>query len=182
MASRLGWQVALAVGIVSYALISGSPEPAPAASRPWHLPLLHTATTDITRAFDLAVSPDGSGFVRGHRGVDFPAVEGDEVRAVGDGVVYFSGVISGKPTISIDHGDQLKVFGFRVRSTYEPVESRLAIGQRVSRGQVIGNVSEGNSHCSGTCLHFGLKVDKDRYVNPELLWVVSPSLLPSARG
>lgn len=172
----------LVASTVGCALVTAAAVPVSANRYQWDFPLAESTVSDISARFDLPFINGGSEYARGHRGIDFPASVGEEVHAVGDGIVYFAGVIAGKPTVSIDHGDRLKIFGLRVRSTYEPVRSTLVIGQRVARGEVIGVMSHGNSHCSGKCLHFGLKVDTDNYVNPALLWVVSPSLLPSARG
>ncbi len=146
----------------------------------WRLPLVGVNPKDISKGFD---PPDGHTHdSRGHRGVDFPADPGSAVYSVGAGVVFFIGIIAGKPTVSINHGIHPR-FGPRpFRSTYEPVVSSLSRGDYISAGQFIGYTVLGNSHCSMTCLHLGLKIDKDHYLNPTLLWVHSSSLVPSARG
>lgn len=118
----------------------------------------------------------------GHRGVDFPAKPGTPVHSVGAGVVYFTGLIAGKPTISINHGLHPRLAPLPIRSTYEPVVSTLTRGDYVHAGQVIGHMAVGNSHCSGTCLHLGLKIDKHRYIDPNLLWPYWSWLVSSARG
>ena len=172
----------LASVLVGFSLIATMPSPASGSRHDWGLPLSSSSLSDITVPFTLERMTGQFPLSRGHRGIDFPATAGDEVHAVGDGTVYFSGVIAGKPTISIDHGDLLKVAGLRVRSTYEPVRSLLTSGERVHRGQVIGTVTHGKSHCNALCLHLGLKVDREYYLDPTLLWLDPPSLLPSARG
>lgn len=187
MTRRARWSRIVAVGLVGCSLITILPSPAVGIRHHWDFPLIAGSVSDITAPFTLEVRTGQvhQGQVnrsRGHRGVDFPATVGDQVHAVGDGTVYFSGVIAGKPTISIDHGDLLKVAGLRVRSTYEPVHSLLTSGERVRRGQVIGTITHGKSHCNAICLHLGLKVDRENYVDPVLLWLDPPSLLPSARG
>lgn len=119
---------------------------------------------------------------RGHRGIDLVAPLGTPIYSVGHGVVHFSGVIAGKPTLSINHGMHPKLAAQPIRSTYEPVSTHLKIGEAVSAGQFIGYTSTGNSHCSNKCLHLGIKIGKDSYKNPQLLWSRSSSLIPSARG
>lgn len=177
----------VASGLLGFSLIAILPSPAVGSRHHWDFPLSAGSVSDVTAPFSLEVTTGQvhRGHVhrgRGHRGIDVPATVGDEILAVGDGTVYFSGVIAGKPTISIDHGDLLKVAGLRVRSTYEPVHSLLTRGERVRRGQVIGTIAFGQSHCNAICLHLGLKVDRENYVDPALLWLDPPSLLPSARG
>jgi len=100
----------------------------------------------------------------GHRGVDLAAQPGEVVLAAAGGTVAFVGSIGGKPVISIDHGS--------VRSTYEPVISRVHVGERVTLGQVIGVLGTGG-HCSEpeiqqSCLHWGLREGKT-YLDPLLL-------------
>jgi murein DD-endopeptidase MepM/ murein hydrolase activator NlpD len=72
--------------------------------------------------------------------------------------VAFAGSIAGKPVVSIDHGS--------VRTTYEPVVSRVSVGERVALGQVIGILGSGG-HCRG-CLHWGLREGRS-YLDPLLL-------------
>lgn len=149
-------------------------------SQPWRLPLMGVSPKDISQGFD---PPEGHTHgSRGHRGVDFLADPGSAVYSVGAGVVFFIGNIAGKPTVSINHGIHPRFGPRSFRSTYEPVVSSLSRGDFVTAGQFIGYTALGNSHCSATCLHLGLKIDKDHYLNPMLMWVHSSSLAPSARG
>ena len=123
--------------------------------------------------------------VPGHRGVDFPATQGQRVRAVGSGTVTFAGYIAGKPVVSIELVNSVTTFGNRVRSTYEPVNSLVSTGSYVSAGAVIGYIDfsgRQSGHCRDSCLHFGLKVVDEattRYLSPRILWRSLAVLHPS---
>lgn len=97
-------------------------------------------------------------YAAGHRGIDIRAPAGAEVRAPADGVVHFAGVVVDRPVLSIAHGGG-------VLSSYEPVETALAPGDVVRRGDVIGTLAAG--HCDGGCLHFGVRIGGE-YVSPLL--------------
>ncbi len=87
----------------------------------------------------------------GHRGIDLGAEEGAPVRAVADGRVTHRKRIAGRGTITLRHESG-------IRSTYEPVDSDLSVGDRVRAGQVIGRVGDEAGHCAPrTCLHLGAK-------------------------
>jgi len=108
----------------------------------------------------------------GHRGVDLAAVVGQSVFSAGDGVVAFSGVIAGRGVITVRHPGGL-------RTTYEPVDQRLAAGSLLHRGAPIGLVSPIPGHCVPlTCLHWGALAGQD-YQDPlSLLGFGRPILLP----
>lgn len=129
------------------------------------------APHEVIRTFD----PPDVRWGAGHRGVDLAAPVGTSVRASGDGVVTFSGVIAGKGVVSIKHAQ-----GFN--TTYEPVETRIKVGATVRRGQPIGTLAathQQNGHCPTVCLHWGYRVSKDEYRDPlTLLRAVKPVLLP----
>lgn len=118
---------------------------------PWHWPV-HPPS--IVRGFD----PPAQRWHAGHRGIDLAARVGDPVRAIGSGVVTFAGAVGGKSVVVVTHG--------AVRSTYEPVDPRTEVGDRVLGGQVIGTVAPG--HCPAGCLHLGLRRG-DRYLDPRAL-------------
>lgn len=84
------------------------------------------------------------------------------------GIVSFVGVVVDRPVITIEHDSGL-------RSSFEPVDSPLAVGSVVAAGQVIGTVLPG--HCGTPCIHWGVRRGDD-YVNP-LQFVVDlrPSIL-----
>ena len=111
----------------------------------------------VVRRFD----PPEQRWLPGHRGVDLRASVGERVRAAGDGRVAFVGTLAGRGVITINHGD--------LRTTYEPVEALVRVGERVRAGQSIGTVGTGTGHCgSGRCLHLGLRRGRE-YLNPLLL-------------
>ena len=116
--------------------------PAPVASR-WGAPV----DGGVTRAFEPLPHP----YAAGHRGVDLRGSPGAPVRAAGDGVVVFAGMVAGRPVVSIDHADGL-------RTTYEPVDPTVGAGQRVARGAAIGTVRAGHAGCPvAACVHWGLR-------------------------
>ena len=108
----------------------------------------------------------------GHRGVDLAAVVGQAVFSAGDGVVAFSGAIAGRGVITVRHSGGL-------RTTYEPVDQRLAAASVVHRGSPIGVVSATPGHCVPlTCLHWGA-LSGQVYRDPlSLLGFGRPILLP----
>jgi len=108
----------------------------------------------------------------GHRGVDLVAAVGQPVLSAGDGVVAFSGVIAGRGVITVRHRGGL-------RTTYEPVDERLASGTLVARGVRIGVVSPTPGHCLPvSCLHWGA-ISARTYQDPlALMGFGRPILLP----
>lgn len=109
---------------------------------------------------------------QGHRGVDLLAAVGQPVLSAGGGVVAFSGVIAGRGVISVRHPGGL-------RTTYGPVDERLASGAVVHRGDRIGVLSPAPGHCAPlTCLHWGV-ISERTYRDPlSLLGFGRPVLLP----
>jgi murein DD-endopeptidase MepM/ murein hydrolase activator NlpD len=93
--------------------------------------------------------------------VDLRTSPGQRVAAAGDGRVAFAGSLAGRGVIAVDHGD--------LRTTYEPVDARVHVGERVLAGQTLGTVGTGTGHCgSGNCLHLGLRRGRE-YLDPMLL-------------
>ncbi|GAA2754231.1 murein hydrolase activator EnvC family protein [Amnibacterium kyonggiense] len=128
-----------------------------AASPLWSWP---TASHDLVRAFEAPATP----YAAGHRGIDVAAPVGEPVRAVDDGVVAFAGRVVDRGVVAIDHDG--------VRSSVEPVDPAVRVGDAVERGEVIGHVATGGSHAPGV-LHLGARVrtaDGWAYVSP-LLWL-----------
>jgi murein DD-endopeptidase MepM/ murein hydrolase activator NlpD len=129
---------------------------APAAVAPWVAPM--DGGLDVTRSFEPPPGPYGAG----HRGVDLAGAPGSPVRAAGDGVVVFAGMVAGRPVVSIDHAGGL-------RTTYEPVHPSVAAGQQVARGSPIGTLVPGHAGCPrDACLHWGLRRGST-YLDPMLL-------------
>ena len=97
----------------------------------------------------------------GHRGLDLAAGTGAAVLAVEGGRVTHAGVIAGRGTVSVEHGDGLV-------STYEPVHAAVGVGDSVAVGDVLGSLEPGTaaSHCGGrVCLHLGARRGSG-YVDP----------------
>ncbi|MDJ0335674.1 M23 family metallopeptidase [Salinibacterium sp. G-O1] len=151
----------LALTLLAPGLITALP-PQPAWQWPVDTPRV------VVRPF---IAPAGP-YASGHRGIDVVA-EGGRVFAPAEGTVHFAGTVVDRPVLSIRHAGGLI-------SSFEPVETTLRQGDAVARGDPIGTALPG--HCSGTCLHFGVRLDGE-YVSPLLyLGGVSPSvLLPTRR-
>ena len=136
-------------------LLLGSPNAARVQDElRWRPPI--TPVT-VVRPFD----PPVQRWLPGHRGVDLRATQGQRVRAAGDGRVAFVGTLAGRGVVTIHHGD--------LRTTYEPVDALVRVGERVRAGESIGTVGTGTGHCgSGRCLHLGLRRGRE-YLDPMLL-------------
>jgi murein DD-endopeptidase MepM/ murein hydrolase activator NlpD len=132
----------------------------------WTWPLL--PRPPVVAPFD----PPDVRWASGHRGVDLGASAGEEVRAPAAGVVTFRGVV-------VDRGVLVLATADGLRTTFEPVDSPLAVGDTVSQGQVVATVAATPGHCApATCLHWGV-LRGDTYLDP-LLFVgaVRVVLLP----
>jgi murein DD-endopeptidase MepM/ murein hydrolase activator NlpD len=93
------------------------------------------------------------------------------VRAARAGTITFAARLAGRGVVVVDHGG--------VRTTYEPVEAAVAVGDPVARGQQIGTLQRLLSHCfPRACLHWGLLRGK-AYLDPLTLVGAGPvRLLP----
>ena len=102
-------------------------------------------------------------YAAGHRGVDFVAAAGSPVRAANDGVVSFAGTVAGAVHVVVAHEGG-------IRTSYSFLTSAdVRVGQRVSRGQVVGRAGgSGDAHGAGI-LHFGVRIG-ERYLDPMLLF------------
>lgn len=83
-----------------------------------------------------------------HNGADFTNVaSGDSVYAGAGGVVSYIGQLSsGDTVIVIEHGLGLRSWYAKLAS----VDSSLAVGSTVSKGDVLGTCLAGSLHCSIT--------------------------------
>jgi len=137
---------------------------APRAAFAWPL----SPAPAVDRRFEQPLSQ----WSAGHRGVDLLAAQGQPVLSAGDGIVAFSGVIAGRGVITVRHSGGL-------RTTYEPVDRRLASGTLVHRGTRIGVISPTPGHCVPRhCLHWGA-ISAQTYRDPlSLLGFGRPILLP----
>jgi murein DD-endopeptidase MepM/ murein hydrolase activator NlpD len=109
----------------------------------------------------------------GHRGVDLLGRPGQEVRTALAGTVTFAGVLAGRGVVVVDHGT--------TRTTYEPVDPAVRVGDVVPTGGVLGHLETGLSHCfPRSCLHWGLLRGAE-YLDPlSLLGWAPVRLLPLA--
>ena len=126
---------------------------------------------EVVRAFD----PPDSTWGPGHRGADLLGSPGQPVRTALGGVVSFTGVIAGRGVVVVDHGD--------TRTTYEPVDAVVAVGDAVRGGDRIGTLEAGPAHCPPrTCLHWGW-IRGETYLDPLGLVGAGPvRLLPLWRA
>lgn len=121
----------------------------------------------VVRGFD----PPQTAWGSGHRGVDLLGHRGEPVRAARAGRITFAGRLVGRGVVVVDHGG--------LRTTYEPVAAAVHVGEHVARGQRIGTLQVGGSHCfPRACLHWGL-LHGETYLDPLLLVGAGPvRLLP----
>jgi murein DD-endopeptidase MepM/ murein hydrolase activator NlpD len=121
----------------------------------------------VVRAFD-APAPNWN---RGHRGVDLFATTGQTVYAAAAGTVVFAGELAGRPVVSIAHPGGL-------RTTYEPVETLVRVGQLVDSVTAVGRLVAGHLGCGASaCLHWGAMwgpASRADYVDPLGLVVTTP--------
>lgn len=122
------------------------------ANAGWSWPLVPRPA--VVRLFVLPAHP----WLSGHRGVDLAARAGDQVHSPAAGTVSFVGWVVDRPVLTILHADG-------IRSSFEPVESPLAVGSAVATGDVVGTIAP-NAHCPpDNCLHWGVRMGQD-YVDP----------------
>lgn len=126
---------------------------------------------------DRGFTPPTSAYGAGHRGVDLRAELDQSVLAAGPGQVSYAGLLAGRGVVTVTHPGGL-------RTTYEPLDPAVHVGQAVAVGAVLGRLTSGHASCLlGTyCLHWGL-LRGGTYLDP--LTLVERSrvrLLPLAAG
>ena len=135
------------------AAATGGGEPDPVRDGAWPL----WPRPQLVRGFD----PPRTAFGSGHRGVDLLGRTGQAVHTSLAGHVTFAARLAGRGVVVVDHGG--------IRTTYEPVTARVAVGDVVARGAVIGSLQHPASHClPSSCLHWGL-LRGSTYLNPLVL-------------
>jgi murein DD-endopeptidase MepM/ murein hydrolase activator NlpD len=161
----------LVLAVVPVALLLCASGPALAAPRPgfgWPLP----GRPVVERPF----LPPATAYGPGHRGVDLSATLGQLVLAAGPGWVTYAGMLAGRGVVTVTHAGGL-------RTTYEPVEPSVHVGDAVVHGSVLGHLSVGHAACRRfTCLHWGL-LRGQLYLDP--LWLLRSGplrLKPPAAG
>jgi murein DD-endopeptidase MepM/ murein hydrolase activator NlpD len=113
---------------------------------------------------------------RGHRGVDLAGVADQPVYAAAPATVVFAGKLAGRPVVSLTHPGGL-------RTTYEPVDAQVRVGQNVDASTPLGRLLPGHPGCSApACLHWGAMwgpASRADYVDPLGLLAATPvRLLP----
>ena len=92
----------------------------------------------------------------GHWGLDFATTSGESVRAAGDGIVTWSGVVVGNVSVTVHHGGGL-------RTSYSYLQATaVSQGDVVVLGQVIGEAASPH-------VHFSLRIG-DGYRDPTILF------------
>ena len=160
--------IALAVSLVLVSL--GQPAaPAAPADQQWSPPV----DGPIVRRYEPPERPFGPQ----HLGLDFAAPPGARVKAAGDGVVAFAGLVGRARAVAIEHG------GGR-RTTYAYLRRVLVRpGAAVRRGDALGlSGATGPGHRSDV-VHFGYRVNGQPHDPSELFQARSPriSLAPLDR-
>lgn len=122
----------------------------------------------VARAFDRPPNPWNAG----HRGVDLAADAGTAVLSSASGTVVHAGTVAGRPTVSVLHSGGL-------RTTYEPVDPLVVVGQIVAAGDPIGVLID-VADSSHTGLHWGARFEKNNYIDP-LRLLLGPSALKEWR-
>jgi murein DD-endopeptidase MepM/ murein hydrolase activator NlpD len=120
-------------------------------------------------------APPTTPYAAGHRGVDLAGDVGQDVVASASGRVTFAGSLAGRGVVVVDHGS--------TRTTYEPVEATVRVGDLVVAGARIGTLERFGSHCwPAACLHWGL-IEGETYLDPlSLVGATSVRLLPLYTG
>jgi len=153
-----------ALAMVLLAVPASAGRPAPGFA--WPL----AGTPELGRAF----APPASAWGAGHRGVDLLADAGAPVLAAGSGTVTYAGLLAGRGVVTVTHAGGL-------RTTYEPVDAVVDVGDRVVQGDLLGLLGAGHGSCppGRACLHWGL-LRGSTYLDPLLLVDPgSPRLLPT---
>ncbi|WP_225099265.1 M23 family metallopeptidase [Streptomyces sp. CoH27] len=131
-----------------------SPVRVPQIARAWPVGV----RPPVLRGWEPPPTPYGPG----HRGADLSAPAGSPVRAVAPGRVSFAGRVAGRGVVSVE------LRGTDLRTTYEPVSPSVRKGDEVGAGDVVGAVEPTGSHCTVTCVHWGL-LRGETYLDPLLL-------------
>ncbi|GAA4898678.1 M23 family metallopeptidase [Streptomyces coeruleoprunus] len=140
-----------------------APGPAPAAAHP--LPDAVWPLGPPRPAILHGWAPPASPYGPGHRGVDLAAPPGTPVRAAATGLVSFAGPVAGRGVLSLTL--PAPPGATPLRTTYEPVRPLVPRGTEVRAGAIVAETTAAGaaSHCTRTCLHWGLRRG-DTYLDP----------------
>jgi murein DD-endopeptidase MepM/ murein hydrolase activator NlpD len=137
-----GWiAVAAAVALVCAGQTAGAAPP----DRQWSPPV----DGPVVRGFEPPRRPFGPR----HLGLDFSAPPGAPVRAAGDGVVAFAGLVGRARAVALEHpGGRRTTYAYLRLVTARP-------GGPVRRGEILGfSGADGPGHGAGV-VHFGYRVN-----------------------
>lgn len=159
----------LVVLVLMVGWFGSAPGAAAAADAAWGWPV--AGPREVSRPF----APPANRYGAGHRGADLPAPVGAAVRAAGAGRVSYAGLLAGRGVVVVVHG--------ALRTTYEPVDAVVMVGDQVVLGDPLGALEPGHAGCPvAACLHWGLRRGVD-YLDPVRLVQAAPvRLLPLAGG
>ena len=102
----------------------------------------------------------------GHRGIDYDTSPGQQVVAIGAGVVTFAGMVAHQAYVTVSHPDGL-------RSTTSVSSIDVGFGQAVRSGQRIGT--------AGEICHLGVRRGQV-YIDPALLFAHRHAVLVPTRA
>lgn len=156
-AAAPGRAVLLALLVAAAALSLGAAAPVASAREGFAWPL--PGPPELGRRF----APPASAWGAGHRGADLLAPEGSPVLAAGAGQVTYAGLLAGRGVVTVAHPDGL-------RTTYEPLDVLVEVGDTVEQGDLLGLLAAGHASCplGRACLHWGL-LRGSTYLDPLLL-------------
>lgn len=143
---------ALVLAAVVFSTAPAAAGDATAAGFAWPL----SGPPEVGRRF----TPPASAWGAGHRGVDLLSQPGTPVRAAADGRITYAGLLAGRGVVTVTHAGGL-------RTTYEPVDALVSVGEVVTTGEVVGLLDRGHASCplGRACLHWGL-LRGETYLDP----------------
>ncbi len=151
----LAGSVGLVAAAVSFVAADASPrvrDASPSAAAPCVLPVPDARVVALAR---IPLAP----WKPGHRGVDMAADVGDEVVAPAEAAIEFVGFVVDRPVITLRHAGGL-------RTSLEPVETTLKVGDVMAQGAPVGVIASAPGHCGpDTCVHWGMRRHAD-YIDP----------------
>jgi Peptidase family M23 len=151
-------------------------------------PIALSAQPDIDQTYRFGATMGGN--FQAHQGVEFNNPDGTPVRAIGDGVVVYSGPAeAGANTVAIRHDRRLTVDGhqhYLFSVYYHNTRLLVRVGQRVRAGDVIalvGNTGRATNDHLHLEVHVAPTTDSSQIVDPAVryppfnvnpeLWIAS---------
>lgn len=132
--------------------------------------------TRISSKFDLNRKHPVLHKIRAHKGVDYAAPHGTEVKATSDGKVTFAGVNGGfGNVINLQHGQRYTT----VYAHLSRFAKGISAGKMVKQGQIIGYVGS-TGLATGPHLHYEVRVD-GTHQNPLTVQLPQADPIPNER-